>query len=101
MEKEINAFLEEKGHTRSKPTILQHYGDSFNAVDRLNKVRSYIAFRPRMSDEKFRILVSLVEMALIQSWLLVISWRGEVLNEEEHLHSAAKNLAKALYPKNE
>jgi len=97
IEKEIDLFLSKKGHSRDKPEVIEHYGETFNAVDRLNKVRSYISFRPRISDEKFRILVALVEIALIQAWLLVVSWRGEANGEEDKLHEAAKTLAQTLY----
>ena len=100
-EEEINSFLEPRGHSNTKPKIIQDYGLSFNHVDRLNKVRSYVKYRPKVQSEDMKVFISLIEMAAIQAWTLTIGWREEAVNEENHVLESLKNLAFALYPRHD
>jgi len=99
MEDDIKTFLTPHLTSQTKPTITLDYAKSFNHVDRLNKVRSYVHYRPRIGFEKLRVFISLIEMAVIQAWALTISWQGERNGEEEHIRDVCKALAYDLYPK--
>ena len=54
----------------SKPTVTQYYSDHFSLVDRFNKLVSQISFRPRCSPEHIRLFVSLVEIAIVETFVL-------------------------------
>lgn len=99
MMEEVKKFLEPKRVSAEQPKIISHYGRSFNSVDRFNKLLSYVSYRPKIGDEKLRVLVALVEIALVQSWALTIDWRGERVGESQHILTSARDLALSLHPK--
>lgn len=93
---EVSSYLEPKGRSLEKPRIIADYGNSFNSVDRLNKIRSYISYRPKIKSIHFRVLVAFVEIALTQAWALTIDWNGETLREEDNILVLARTIAQTL-----
>lgn len=98
-EAEIQAFLRPSRTSTRRPTLINDYFLSFNGVDRLNKLRSYFEFHPRINSEKFLILIHVIRMSFIQSWSLFTSWNGNEENEERNLRDAARSLAEELHPR--
>ncbi|MBA2655052.1 MAG: hypothetical protein H0U71_08330 [Gammaproteobacteria bacterium] len=68
----IQSFIQEPGTTRAdtKPTITKHYSDTFNTVDRYNRLRSSIAYEPRAVAIEKKFFSSMIEIILLNSWAL-------------------------------
>jgi hypothetical protein len=58
-----------------KPTLNQHYCETFNVVDRFNRLTSSIAFATRITNEKFRIFIGLIETTIVQVLALTQDWK--------------------------
>jgi len=71
---EILAFLGPKVISKEKPVITAHYGGSFNHVDRLNGRRSNLRYIPTVKNQNTLALISMLEMAAIQTYSLKRSW---------------------------
>ena len=65
-----------------KPTIIQHYALTFNSVDRINRLIGYINYLPRV-DDNFLLIVSLVQIAIVETWALYGDWRVDARTLEE------------------
>ena len=65
----------------SKPPIPDLYSNEFNIVDRFNKIRSMIKFKPRIGSEDMRLLIGLIENAIVETWVLFKDWKGDTLTE--------------------
>ncbi len=82
----------------SKPVITQHYADTFNPVDRFNRLCADVAFCGRKEGLYFTLLVGLVEVALVQTFIVRNDWL-ELQNEEQQtafLRKYASDLANEL-----
>lgn len=101
LKRDIDEFLMPTTMTRgnNKPPLTKHYAQTFNAVDMFNKLVGYINFIPRIADVDFLLLVSIVQIAIIQTWALVNDWKvwsGDEKKEGLDLAEFAKELAKEL-----
>ena len=76
---EIKSFLFPTKRTAgdSKPLLMDHYGSTFNNVDRWNNLRSNIKYQPRIITEDIRIMIGVIENALVQTWVLKTDWKVE------------------------
>lgn len=81
-----------------KPSVHQHYALYFNSVDKFNKLMAYISFLPRCANEEMRILTGLIEILIVEIWVVVNDWRSDITeaNEREFLYEFAIELAKSL-----
>lgn len=99
-EHELNEFLTPHRTLPSgiKPTLNQHYYETFNVVDRFNRLTSSIAFATRITDEKFRIFIGLIETTIVQVWALTQDWKTgtSVESDNESLYSFSLKLANDL-----
>jgi hypothetical protein len=97
---EVDQFLSPTMKTdhKTKPVVIKHYGDTFNAVDRFNGLLSHIAYPLRILDLKHRLLVGMIESAIVQSWVLLQDWKLNLGSEEEiaSLKKATRELADQL-----
>jgi hypothetical protein len=75
----IDEFLSPTVHTHKRPTVHQHYAEFFNLIDRFNRYVSMVRYRPRCSSEAVRVLSSLIEICIVESWVLIqdSNWKGE------------------------
>ena len=100
LQREIQAFNEPTGRTTGmgKPQINQYYADTFNAVDRFNRIFSQISYKPRESNTDFCILQSLVRICAIQTWALLSDYKinNNIDNCEQHICEFFIDLSKNL-----
>jgi hypothetical protein len=85
----------------AKSFLIQHYALTFNSVDRFNRLIGYINYLPRV-DTDFLLIVSLVQIAIIQTWALLENEQHDARELEEQgfdLQSFTVNLAKELLKK--
>lgn len=98
--RKLQAFLEPVKRTdpEEKPTIIQHYANTFNGVDRFNKLLSHISFLPTCKTENICVLYSIFQIALVQAWALDTAWDCDNNNvdEYEYVIEFGKQLSKAL-----
>jgi len=83
---ELSAFLDDTRFVTpgEKPPITQHYGDTFNSVDRFNRIFEHMFYLPRIQSEPLAILYSIFEIALIQTWALSQDWKSRKQYKEEY-----------------
>lgn len=97
---ELKEFLRETATTdiNEKPTITRQYADTFNTVDRFNKLLMKIRYRPRVDEERIMILYGLIAMATVQSWSLAHDWNcmREFAKEHEYVRQFGIELAQHL-----
>ena len=65
----LTAFLNPKMTTagNEKPKISQHYAATFSNVDKFNALISSISYQPRITNEKLRFFILLIEISVVQS----------------------------------
>ena len=80
-----------------KPKLNQFYADTFNHVDRYNKLISFIHYRPRFPSESMRLLISLIEISIVQSWVIFQAEAVYDENKSESLRTFAISLSNDLY----
>ena len=81
----------------TKPIIQDHYGTTFNSVDRFNKLLGRVSFKPKCMDMDMRLLTGVISAAIVQAWVLVNNnFQGIEDTELSDLKDAAKDLADAL-----
>lgn len=61
------AFLTPTLHTKGddKPTIIRHCGDTFNSVDRFNRILAHISYLPRTPSNEILLLHAIFQSALV------------------------------------
>ncbi len=52
-----------------QPEIIKHYGDTFNPVDKFNRLMYEVWFHPRVYDYKRRYLLGMISMLLVNAWV--------------------------------
>lgn len=98
--RKLQEFLGPNKFTRDeeKPTIIQHYSNTFNGVDRFNKLLSHTTFLPHCEKEEVCILYSIFQIAFVQTWALDTAYQydNEASNEHIYLFEYGKQLSKLL-----
>ena len=94
----INQYLQPTKRTQGddKPASNQFYADHFNLVDRFNRFVSMIRYKPRCSSEQMRIFISLIEIAIVQTWCLYHDFQSQSAPDESDIREFAISLAKSL-----
>lgn len=71
---EIEAFLgtPRKYREGSKPPLVAHYAATFNGVDRFDSLTSQISFKIRKGSENWRIFTALLQIAIVNAWILYV-----------------------------
>ena len=94
----INKYLQPTKRTQGddKPDINQYYADHFNLVDRFNRFISMIRYKPRCCSEQMRIFISLIEIAIVQTWALYHDFQSQTTPDESDIREFAVSLAKSL-----
>ena len=67
---EVTQYLSPTIKTKEKPLLNEMYANSFNLVDRFNRLISFISYRPRFSSECMRLLIGVIEIAIVESWVI-------------------------------
>jgi hypothetical protein len=97
----IERFLTPTIHTKdeTKPPIQQEYANTFNHVDRFNRLMGAVSFNPRVSGKKMLYLIGIIQIAIVQTWVLLNDARMSTEGEEEEsfVKSFAVELAQELY----
>ncbi len=93
----INEFVGPTKKTMGfkKPPVTTHYGNTFNAVDRFNSLVSMISFSKRITDLNLRVLIGLIEVALVQPWVLLYDWRQDEVVKDEY--TSLKKFIEEIY----
>jgi hypothetical protein len=96
-QRQINDLRHETSTSTSRPTINQQYAETFNAVDRWNKLMGKVSYIPRCSSPETRILIGVVTASIVQAWVLVNNeQQGNEDSEIAHLKRSAQSLARSL-----
>jgi len=84
-EAHVREFLTPTLQTKEgdKPTIVRHYGDTFNSVDRFNRILAHISYLPRTPSYEILLLHTIFQTALIMAWALDNDWKCDQLFDEE------------------
>jgi hypothetical protein len=99
---ELSMFLQPTATTigEQRPIINQHYRDTFNLVDKYNRLVSEISYQPRSPSDHMRMFVGVVEIAIVNTWSLYHSWFAD--QPQIPLRDFAIRLSKQLFsPANE
>ena len=91
-----------KTRANQKHVICQHYANTFNLVDRFNKEMAVIGLDTRQCDVEHKFFVSLPQVALTQSYLIM-----EDIHKQRHgvdsryivIHEFALQIAKDMIDK--
>jgi len=82
---------------RHRPTINDHYGTTFNPVDRFNRLVGAVSYQPRNASEHSRVITGVISFAIVEAWVLVCDWReGTNDLEDKTLRQEARKLYSAL-----
>jgi hypothetical protein len=97
LQRDVDEFRTPKSSQATRPTINDHYGRTFNLVDRFNRLTGYISYEPRCTTEKMRYLTSCVQIAIINTWVLFTDWKeGDEHVEKNRLRTFSRSLAASL-----
>lgn len=95
--REISNLRLPKLTSLERPRINQHYADTFNSVDKFNRLQGEVSYVPRCSDSHSRLITGIITVAIVNACVLVSDWReGTERQENETLRSKAKELYLAL-----
>lgn len=92
--RELANFRRPKQSLSHRPPINQHYADTFNHVDKFNRLLGEMSYRPSCRDVPTRLITGLITIAIVNSWALVQDHR--VRNDDEEAVSL-KEGARELY----
>ncbi len=79
-----------------KPKLNAEYSKSFNFVDKFNRHLSNIKYRPRIADEQMRLLIGIIEVIVVQTFVIYNDLKSIRVSDEEEavsIQQFACNLA--------
>jgi hypothetical protein len=99
---DIKQFLEKTCTTLrdEKPKISTHYAHTFNNVDKFNRLMGFVNFKPRISNDNMLFLTGMINIALVNSWVLFVDSKSLLISEQEEewkLKRAVKKLSRDLW----
>jgi len=85
---EVEAFLgpPKKHRDDSKPVLVAHYAKNFNSVDRFDALVSRISFKSRKGSENWRVFTALLQIAIVNAWILFVELKPRDPDEPLELH---------------
>ena len=94
---EITSFLRPTHSSKpsTKPILNQLYSDNFNLVDRFNNYISRVSYLPKISSTDLRLFIGLIELAIVNSWVIWRDWTNEK-NVDVDVQSFAIDLSRSL-----
>ena len=74
----------------TRPQVNQKSADTFNCVDRFNRLLGAVTFRPKCVDPLMRMLTGVISIAIVQSWV-VFNDSIQQTDAQEDLHQLRDN----------
>jgi hypothetical protein len=91
--RELGDFRRPKQNLPHRPPINQHYAETFNHVDKFNRLLGEMTYRPPCRDIFSRLVTGLISVAIVNSWALVQDHRARTDDEEKiSLKASAREL---------